>query len=697
MRFQKTERNAAKIRRLEAACRGVEPGWMEPLEGRVLLSGTIFVNASATGANNGSTWTDAYTSLQSALNAATSGTTIEVAKGDYSPGANATDTFRLIDGVTLQGGYLSGGSTPSPSVNVTKLDGNDVNYHVVTGSGTNSTAVLNGFTITGGNADAGGDSNSGYGGGMIDVSGSPTITACTFVGNTANSIDGGGGMANISSSPTVTNCTFSGNTAIDQGNGGGMYNFNASSPSLTGCTFSGNTANGAGGGMDNADSSSPTLSQCNFVGNTATGTLGGGGMYNSDSSPALTDCTFSGNPSESSGGGMGNDSSSPSLTNCTFSKNTATDGAGLINQNSSAPTLINCTFIGNTASSAGGGIYDDSTSSPTLINCTFNGNSGGAGGAMENASSSAPTLTNCVLYGDTGEISGGSPAVTFSDIQGGFTGTGNINADPRFVDTAEGDLELQPGSPAINTGSNAALPGGDTTDLAGNPRIFGGTVDMGAYESEGALSVQGTAGNDTISVSSNGTQLTATVNGQNSGPYLLSQITSISIFGQSGNDNIAIGANVPAVLVKGGRGNDTIIASNDVGDTLNGGAQSDSIVGGNGDDSIYGSYGNDTLIGGVGHDTLVSGNGNNKLEGGLGSDSLVGGSGADLLIGNRGPDTLVAGTGDNTLKGNIGLDELHGGTGHDLLNGGPDADTIYTVASSDTVVPDPLDTVIDIT
>jgi len=69
-----------------------------------------------------------------------------------------------------------------------------------------------------------------------------------------------------------------------------------------------------------------------------------------------------------------------------------------------------------------------------------------------------------------------------TDIQGGYAGVGNINADPLFVNAAAGDLQLEPGSPCINAGSNAAVPAGVTTDLAGNPRILGGTVDIGAYE-----------------------------------------------------------------------------------------------------------------------------------------------------------------------------------------------------------------------
>jgi hypothetical protein len=158
-------------------------------------------------------------------------------------------------------------------------------------------------------------------------------------------------------------------------------------------------------------------------------------------------------------------------------------------------------------------MYNAPSSSPTLTNCTFTGNSAngnlGDGGGIYNEGSS-PTLTNCILWGDFGAggyglngseiyFGSGTSGVTYCDIQGGLAGTGNINANPQFVNAAGGNLELQPTSPCINVGNNAAIEAtGMTTDLAGNPRIYDGVVDMGAYEAQ-AVTITWTGNDDGIS------------------------------------------------------------------------------------------------------------------------------------------------------------------------------------------------------
>jgi hypothetical protein len=352
-------------------------------------------------------------SIQTAIDNADNGDEIEVAAGTYNEAINFTGKAVRL--------YSSDGPE------VTTIDATGLSTNVVRCfNGEDANSILEGFIITGGNAN--------YGGGMYNYSSSPTVTDCTFSGNSGG--DNGGGMYNLDSSPTVTDCTFSGNNSPV---GGGMYNL-SSNPTITGCTFSGNT------------------------------TSRGGGMFNLLSSPTVTNCTFSGNSAAEYGGGMRNESCSP--------------------------TMINCTFNGNSAQNEGGGMYNYN-SYPAVTNCTFSGNSAGwRGGGMYNYTNSNATVTNCILWDNTpDEIynTTSTPIVTYSDVQGGYTGTGNIDADPLFVDAAGGDLRLSSSiSPCVDTGDNSA-PGLPTTDLAGNPRVVDGDlddtaiVDMGAFELQPGL------------------------------------------------------------------------------------------------------------------------------------------------------------------------------------------------------------------
>ena len=226
-----------------------------------LYSGIKYVNSNASGLNDGTTWANAYTSFQSALTAATSGDQIWVAKGTYKPSSayDLTNTsryyhFRMINGVTIYGGFagtetatsqrtnFGAGQTNetilSGDLNDNGKDDNDC-YHVFyQPSGLASSAILDGFTIKGGNANNSAWPHD-YGGGMYNYSSSPTLTNCTFTSNSASLYHGGGMCNQAYSSPTLTNCTFTSNSASDYG--GGMFNSESSS-TLNNCIIWGNTA-----------------------------------------------------------------------------------------------------------------------------------------------------------------------------------------------------------------------------------------------------------------------------------------------------------------------------------------------------------------------------------------------------------------------------------------------------------------------
>ncbi|MHC4085696.1 MAG: right-handed parallel beta-helix repeat-containing protein [Planctomycetota bacterium] len=428
----------------------------------------IYVDVNAVGCNSGLSWYHADPDLQNALQKAEAWDVnqIRVAEGTYKPtiGSDRSISFELLDGVAIYGGFPPGGGTwnqRNPDVYETIFSGDiaapndqsDNSYHVVKCENVYN-AILDGFTITAGNADATGITdpnrfgggiccknssvikvanctiiqNEGYyGGGIYNYnSSSLMITNCTFSDNSAFH---GGTLYNdySSSDVNITNCVFTGNTAKSYG--GCIYNYQ-SSPALTNCafsenhavgyTFAGDTYGGFGGGIANYQSS-PTLINCTFSGNSALVSSGndgkGGAIYNTYySSPAINNCVFSGNLSDDIGGGIYNESSNPNITNCIFSGNKANvDGGGIYNT-SSSPNMTNCIFIGNTADSYGGGMHDHNCPLVAITNCIFNGNSADYyGGGIANSDDSNLALTNCTVSGNWAHYGGGICNWYYSD------------------------------------------------------------------------------------------------------------------------------------------------------------------------------------------------------------------------------------------------------------------------------------------
>ncbi len=459
----------------------------------------IYVNDNATGSNNGTSWANAFTSLESALNAARNlvcpNIQIWVAAGTYKPsaypvGVSSSDprdfTFHLPNYVKMYGGFvgtetfLSQRTPTTIAANPSTLNGdigvvgdnNDNVYHVVLSVNDDSTSVFDGFTITKGNANGihsinleSQIINQERGGGMYNHSSNIIIENCSFISNNGGR---GGGLCNYGSYPKVLNSFFSLNT------GGGLYNYSSFSK-ITNCIFSNNTSDSGGGIQNYADgspsptNSRPTINSCIFIANSAN--FDGGGIKNHFSIPIINDCSFYGNTANQDGGGIKNYYSLVNISNSVFISNSASGGGGISNYEAS-PTITNCTFYSNLSSYNGGGILNSFRASSNIKNSIFWGNK------------KSVNIVSSI---------GGDPAtITYSNIEGGYPGIGNINQDPLFVNTSDPDgadnifgtaddgLALQSCSPAINAGDNSGITA--TTDITGAARIQNNIIDMGAYE-----------------------------------------------------------------------------------------------------------------------------------------------------------------------------------------------------------------------
>lgn len=548
----------------------------------------VFVDINALGANDGSSWIDAFTALPDALAFVAVNpiiTEIWVAAGTYRPdqgnGITLGDraaTFQMLNGVSIYGGFVGGEilvSQRDPTMNVTILSGDlsgddadipclidspdcdslggsrclggtcairenieENSFHVVTGTGVDSTAVLDGFAIRAGNADVPcmpGCVDDSHGGGLFAISGSPAIRNCHFEGHYA---EYGGAAVNMQgSSAYFDNCTFARNLSAIQG---GAVLATGGAPTFAGCRFDLNTA-AVGGAAANVAASSSFL-DCTFSSNLSSS--GGAVDSNGTATVSYNRCHFDSNVSSAIGGAIhdSGDTSSHIIASV-FRHNTADVGGGAVWATGGTPVIVNSKFLSNSCGLlfGGGAIGFEAVTGADVVGSVFVGNMADDGGALNLCCGSTAmvrlstlfgneavsigggirqedgslTLSNSVLWnnsdnGGSGEtaqvhVDMGSTVVDYSIVQGGWTGMGvsNLNADPLFIDADGVDnvvgndddiLQLTSDSPAIDAGNSAASAldtldvdvDGDTAellpiDLLGRARFWDTptTIDTG--------------------------------------------------------------------------------------------------------------------------------------------------------------------------------------------------------------------------
>lgn len=439
----------------------------------------------------------------------------------------------VIDGFVIRGGHADSEShyadgkgggmfneEASPTVRNCRFAGNTAldGGGMYNGWRTSPTIINCTFEDNWAIADSGG--YSGWGGGMYNDTGvSLVVDGCVFERNHA--IHWGGGLFIWTASVEIENSRFTDNSSGEHG--GGIFAWGAKL-TINNSAFNNNTATGKGGGIDSFNRCFSTLADCTFSNNSAK--WGGGAISNSlESSLNASGCSFSGNSTEWGGGAIDNAESQLAINSCDFFNNSAEDfGGGIHNSLDSSLNVTSSTFHENSAYWGGG--ISNSSSTCKIVNSTFFKNTGignedspHTGLAISN--SGELSVTNSILWGDGDDLLGvqvqhwqsyGQPApaptITYSDIQHGCTteiveqtegngdnypctsdATGNIDADPMFIDPSNGDFSLNLGSPCIDAANGDIAP---ELDVEGNPRnddpdspntgIGPPWADMGAFE-----------------------------------------------------------------------------------------------------------------------------------------------------------------------------------------------------------------------
>jgi hypothetical protein len=400
-----------------------------------------------------STWLTAATNLQDAIDAANAGDLIVVSNGVYQSGATLVGQDALPNRIVIDQA-ITVQSLNGPAATI--IAGNGAVGDASTGircAYLANGAVLSGFTLANGatqNSET--SSNDENGGGVWCQSDSVVVTNCILTGNHAFA---NGGAAYQG---TFDNCLIISNVASF---GGGLYACIANSTLILS-----NLAQGGNGG----GACSNILNNCFLQNNRSV--VNGGGAFGS----TLVNCAVLNNLAGDAGGGL-----CACVANSTLLSSNVDDGGN--GGGACSNVLNNCVLQYNRTFASGAGAYDSA-----LVNCTVVSNTASvAGGGVAGGSA-----TNSIVFGNytlnNENLNWNNALMSYCDTEPlPESGFGNITNDPAFVDLAANNFNLQSNSPCINSGDNVVVT--SSTDFAGNPRIVGGTVDIGAYEYQTPASI----------------------------------------------------------------------------------------------------------------------------------------------------------------------------------------------------------------
>jgi len=407
----------------------------------------IYVNDDATGVNNGTSWANAFTSLQSGIAAAVPGDEIWVASGTYKTTTNTNRQvyFTIPNAVALYGGFAGTETQLSQrdwTVNVSTLSADiaiagvawDNSYHVVYANNVTASTRIDGFKIVSGYGNAGYLSTD-HGGGLYANNSSLTIANCTFI---ANHADGEGGAVSHwgTGNLNIIDCKFNNNTAED----GGAIAFRGGAFTLTGCDISDNQATRYGGGIT---------------------------VY--DGVTTVNRCVFSGNIADYSGAIDVYEYATINVFNSLFAGNQA-NGIAVMYISEFYNTNYHIFWNNTVANNKASGDVTLLLNYYTVVrNCIFWGNE-----TTYNFDIPNYDVENCI-------------------IEDGYFGAPSVStSNPRFIQPGSGtgapfnasayNYRLQSNSPAINSGDNGNVSSSYNYDLDDSTRISGGTVDLGCYE-----------------------------------------------------------------------------------------------------------------------------------------------------------------------------------------------------------------------